>query len=54
MNDRKHWKTKPVVVFDNALMNEVFIEKIEKVYQIQCEYQKWQIQLLYFGFYFNE
>lgn len=35
MNDRKHWKTKPVVVFDNALMNEVFIEKIEKVYQIQ-------------------
>ena len=51
MNDRKHWKTKPVVVFDNALMNEVFIEKIEKVYQIQCEYRKWQIQLLYFGFF---
>ena len=39
MNDRKHWKTKPVAVFDDALMNEVFIEKIEKFYQIHCKFK---------------
>merc|ERR1712071_57663 len=34
ITDKKPWKTKPIVVFDNALMNDVFIEKVEKLYQI--------------------
>ena len=36
ITDKKPWKTKPIVVFDNALMNDVFIEKVEKLYQIHC------------------